>query len=121
MNWPSCFASRGRRLNADDGKEAHPELPGIDNRPRWSRRAVEQYSVVNEEWPDLASTRCFAPSTVLVGWVPQTWDSKIHERIAPGIYRLVSGSFRVKVGLGEMARGGRQRETAFRPARRSAR
>jgi integrase len=41
--------------------------------------------------------------------------SKIHERIAPGIYRLVNGSFRVKVGVGEMARGGRQRETAFPP------
>jgi predicted DNA-binding transcriptional regulator AlpA len=26
-----------------EGSFPIPELPGIDNRPRWSRRAVEQY------------------------------------------------------------------------------
>src|SRR5713226_1413637 len=45
--------------------------------------------------------------------MPKTMGSKIQDTVAPGIYRLETGSFRVKVGVGDMARGGRQRETAF--------
>jgi site-specific recombinase XerC len=40
-------------------------------------------------------------------------STKIHERVAPGIYRLASGGFRVKVAVGDRRRGGRQRETTF--------
>lgn len=40
-------------------------------------------------------------------------SSKIHERVAPGIYRLRSGGFRVRVAVGDRGRGGRQRETTF--------
>lgn len=39
--------------------------------------------------------------------------STIHERVAPGIYRLQSGSFRVRVAVGDRGHGGRQRETTF--------
>jgi hypothetical protein len=40
-------------------------------------------------------------------------SSKIQEKIAPRIYRLESGAFRVKVSLGNRARGGQTREKTF--------
>ena len=41
--------------------------------------------------------------------------SRIQQTIAPGIYRLGSGGFRVKVAVGDRKRGGHQRETTFPP------
>jgi hypothetical protein len=42
-------------------------------------------------------------------------SSKIQQTVAPGIYRLGSGGFRVKVAVGDRKRGGHQRETTFPP------
>lgn len=39
--------------------------------------------------------------------------SRIVERAAEGIYRLASGAYRVKVGVGDKARGGRSPEKQF--------
>jgi integrase len=39
--------------------------------------------------------------------------SRIDKKIAPGIYRLENGKFRVKVSVGDRMRGGRQREKTF--------
>jgi site-specific recombinase XerD len=39
--------------------------------------------------------------------------AKIVDKLAPGIYRLASGAFRVKVAYGNRQRGGAQRETTF--------
>ena len=40
-------------------------------------------------------------------------SQKIVRRIAPGIYELESGGFRVRVAVGDWKRGGQQRDTTF--------
>lgn len=40
-------------------------------------------------------------------------NQKIVQRVAPGIYRLASGGFRVRVSVGDSKRGGQSRETTF--------
>src|SRR5439155_2911905 len=41
-------------------------------------------------------------------------NQKIDETLAPGIYRMASGGFRVKVAFGDRKRGGQSRETTFK-------
>jgi hypothetical protein len=40
-------------------------------------------------------------------------NQRIEERLAPGIYRIASGGFRVPVAVGDWKRGGQQRDTTF--------
>jgi hypothetical protein len=39
--------------------------------------------------------------------------SKTHDIVAAGIHRLMNGSFRVRVAVGDRKRGGQQKETTF--------
>ena len=41
--------------------------------------------------------------------------SKTQDIVAPGIHRLMNGSFRVRVAVGDRKRGGQQKETTFSP------
>src|SRR5579864_680252 len=42
-----------------------------------------------------------------------TMGTKTQAIVAPGIHRLMNGSFRVRVATGDRQRGGQQRETTF--------
>ncbi|OFW15714.1 MAG: hypothetical protein A3H29_08660 [Acidobacteria bacterium RIFCSPLOWO2_02_FULL_67_21] len=67
-----------------------------------------------DSWPHPAECPDAERSPGHGGRIP-AMASRIQQTVAPGIYRLGSGGFRVKVAVGDRKRGGHQRETTFPP------
>ena len=63
-----------------------PELPAIDERPRWSHKAVEQFLASTNE--GLKPSRGRPRSS-------REREMTVTSVVAPGIYRMSNGSFRV--------------------------